>query len=249
MFGSASGSTGTHMEAGAAPRVASIATRAPRPRPRPILGEPQPEESPMPDSHPLASHRSATTRWTPTRVPCSAPARAATDPSRPDPQHLPHARAPPEALEALAGVRQPRAREVDAAAARARARDPAHRLAVPRRYEWGQHVVIGRRPGLSDDEIRAHRRGPDAPGWSAHRRALLRAVDELHDDAFLTDATWSGALAQLDKEQLIDCCSPSASTAWCRWRSTRSGCSSTTGWRGSAVDGVTFGRFYTTPSA
>ena len=48
-------------------------------------------------------------------------------------------------------------------------------------YEWGQHVVIGRREGISDEEVARIGAGPDAPGWSDHDAAVLRAVDELHD--------------------------------------------------------------------
>ena len=33
-------------------------------------------------------------------------------------------------------------------------------------YEWGQHVVIGKASGLSDEEITRISQGPDAPGWS-----------------------------------------------------------------------------------
>ena len=38
------------------------------------------------------------------------------------------------------------------------------------RYEWGQHVEIGRAAGLSDDEIARVADGPAATGWSAERR-------------------------------------------------------------------------------
>src|SRR5256885_6070053 len=49
-------------------------------------------------------------------------------------------------------------------------------------YEWGHHVRLGRRAGLSGEEIERVGAGPDADGWSDHDRALLRAVDELHRD-------------------------------------------------------------------
>src|SRR5438874_4156443 len=48
-------------------------------------------------------------------------------------------------------------------------------------YEWGQHVVVGRGAGLTDDEIARVAAGPDAAGWSADDALLLRAADELHD--------------------------------------------------------------------
>ncbi|MFQ5698151.1 MAG: carboxymuconolactone decarboxylase family protein [Myxococcota bacterium] len=71
-------------------------------------------------------------------------------------------------------------------------------------YEWGQHVGIARREGLSDEEIARVADGPDAPGWSQDDRWLLRATDELHRDAFVSDATWQALAARWKTEQLID---------------------------------------------
>jgi 4-carboxymuconolactone decarboxylase len=70
-------------------------------------------------------------------------------------------------------------------------------------YEWGQHVLIGRREGLEEADFDRLRRGPDAEGWSAHDRALLCATDELHGDAFVKDETWAD-LAWLSDEQKLD---------------------------------------------
>lgn len=83
-------------------------------------------------------------------------------------------------------------------------------------YEWGQHVEIARRAGITDDEIARIAEGPDAPGWDPFEATLLRAVDELHSDQTLTDATWlaltgepaltgESALAeQYDSQQVLD---------------------------------------------
>ncbi|MEA2624930.1 MAG: hypothetical protein QOD06_975 [Candidatus Binatota bacterium] len=71
-------------------------------------------------------------------------------------------------------------------------------------YEWGQHVRIGRRAGLTDEEIGRIPKGPDAPGWSELDRLLLRAADELHTDAFVSDATWSALAERYDTRQLMD---------------------------------------------
>lgn len=71
-------------------------------------------------------------------------------------------------------------------------------------YEWGQHVRIAKSSGLRDDEIARVARGPEAQGWSELERALLRATDELHADAFVSDATWQALSAHLDRQQLID---------------------------------------------
>jgi alkylhydroperoxidase family enzyme len=71
-------------------------------------------------------------------------------------------------------------------------------------YEWGQHVVIGKASGLSDDEIARIPQGPAAKEWSAADRALLRATDELHEDAFVSDATWAELAGRWSTEQLMD---------------------------------------------
>ena len=71
-------------------------------------------------------------------------------------------------------------------------------------YEWGQHAAIGRASGLRDDEIRCITEGPQAPGWSALDRLLLEAVDELHRDAMIGDATWNALAERLSTQQLID---------------------------------------------
>lgn len=71
-------------------------------------------------------------------------------------------------------------------------------------YEWGQHCVIGKREGLSDQEIRRIADGPDADGWSEVDATLLRAADELHDDSCISDATWAVLTRHYDTRQLID---------------------------------------------
>jgi alkylhydroperoxidase family enzyme len=71
-------------------------------------------------------------------------------------------------------------------------------------YEWGQHVLIGRKAGLSDEEIRRIKDGPDAPGWDRFDAALLRAADELHDDACITDTTWAVLAGRYDQRRLVE---------------------------------------------
>ena len=71
-------------------------------------------------------------------------------------------------------------------------------------YEWGQHVLIGRDAGLTDNEIRAIADGPEAGSWSELDRLLLRATDELHSDARISDQTWQALEGHLSTEQLMD---------------------------------------------
>lgn len=71
-------------------------------------------------------------------------------------------------------------------------------------YEWTQHVRIALDCGLSEAEIRNIRKGADAPEWTDAERALLRATDELVEDAFVTDATWTRLVAHFDQKQVLD---------------------------------------------
>jgi alkylhydroperoxidase family enzyme len=71
-------------------------------------------------------------------------------------------------------------------------------------YEWAQHVDIARRAGMTDDQIRAAKTGPETPGLSELERLVLQATDELHEDSHISDATWTGLAAHLDMKQLMD---------------------------------------------
>lgn len=71
-------------------------------------------------------------------------------------------------------------------------------------YEWGQHALIGRSAGITDEEIARIRSGPDAEGWSDDDATLLRAVDELHRDARISDQTWAALAGRYDERQLIE---------------------------------------------
>jgi 4-carboxymuconolactone decarboxylase len=70
-------------------------------------------------------------------------------------------------------------------------------------YEWTQHVVIGKRCGLSDDEIARIKQGASA-GWDAADAALIRAADELHAEQFVSDATWAALTAHFSEKQCMD---------------------------------------------
>jgi 4-carboxymuconolactone decarboxylase len=67
-----------------------------------------------------------------------------------------------------------------------------------------QHLILGRRAGLTDAELERVQFGPDAPGWSEEDADLLRAVDELHSDACIKDQTWTRLAARFDTAQLLD---------------------------------------------
>jgi len=71
-------------------------------------------------------------------------------------------------------------------------------------YEWGQHVVVGRAVGLSDDDVRRVAEGPDAGGWTPAEAAALRATDELHDLNTVTDSTWATLVEHFSDQQVLD---------------------------------------------
>jgi 4-carboxymuconolactone decarboxylase len=71
-------------------------------------------------------------------------------------------------------------------------------------YEWGQHVVIAKQVGISDAEIQRVTDGPQAAGWDPFDATLLTAVDELHDDAVISDATWAALAERYDDKQLLE---------------------------------------------
>ena len=72
-------------------------------------------------------------------------------------------------------------------------------------YEWGEHVAIGKnRAGLTSEEIARVQTGSSEPGWSDHDRALLKAVEELFDDAMISDETWQTLAKTMSEEQLIE---------------------------------------------
>ena len=70
-------------------------------------------------------------------------------------------------------------------------------------YEFGQHTVIGKRAGLTDEEI-ARLATEGTERWADPDAALVRAVDELVADHRIGDATWTELAGRLDEEQLID---------------------------------------------
>lgn len=71
-------------------------------------------------------------------------------------------------------------------------------------YEWGQHVRISESVGIEREAIDRAVAGAEADGWTPHEAALIRAVDELHDDSRISDATWDGLAASYDERQMIE---------------------------------------------
>jgi 4-carboxymuconolactone decarboxylase len=71
-------------------------------------------------------------------------------------------------------------------------------------YQWAHHAPTARKAGLAAGELRRIAAGPDAPGWDRFESVLLRAADELHVNAFVSDSTWNGLIARYDTHQMMD---------------------------------------------
>jgi alkylhydroperoxidase family enzyme len=71
-------------------------------------------------------------------------------------------------------------------------------------YEWGEHVRIGKRVGLTAEEIERVRTGSTALGWDENDRAILSAVEQLRENAMISDETWAVLARRLDERQLIE---------------------------------------------
>jgi alkylhydroperoxidase family enzyme len=64
------------------------------------------------------------------------------------------------------------------------------------RYEWAQHVLIGRRAGVEEDDLEQVRTGAGT--------LVNRAVDELETSSTLSDGTYAELAGELDERQLLD---------------------------------------------
>jgi alkylhydroperoxidase family enzyme len=71
-------------------------------------------------------------------------------------------------------------------------------------YMWRQHVASAGDHGVAPDEVMRVVAGPDAPGWSELEKAILRAADELLEDARVADGSWSVLASELDEREVMD---------------------------------------------
>jgi 4-carboxymuconolactone decarboxylase len=71
-------------------------------------------------------------------------------------------------------------------------------------FEWAAHTRIAEQNGVTAADIVRLAEGPEAAGWSREDATLVRAVDELHYDAFLSDPTWKSLAARFNTSQLMD---------------------------------------------
>jgi 4-carboxymuconolactone decarboxylase len=71
-------------------------------------------------------------------------------------------------------------------------------------YEFVQHIILGRRAGLSDTDLERLQQGPEAPGWDPLEAEVVRAVDELHVDGGIGQSTWERLTAHFSAIQIMD---------------------------------------------
>ena len=71
-------------------------------------------------------------------------------------------------------------------------------------YEWGEHVLVARKLGITREDTQRITEGSSAAGWTEHEQAILRGTEELHSDAMISDPTWATLSKTLDDKQLIE---------------------------------------------
>ena len=69
-------------------------------------------------------------------------------------------------------------------------------------YEWTQHVEIGLGAGLTEAEIERIKAGPDAKDWAERDRTILRVVDDLTTDFFVSAANWTALVFLTDRQKM-----------------------------------------------
>lgn len=72
------------------------------------------------------------------------------------------------------------------------------------RYEWGQHVDIGLRAGLTPEDIARVPLGANAPGWEPRIVTLMQACDEFHHDRMIAEPTWLELEQYYDAQHLLE---------------------------------------------
>jgi len=72
------------------------------------------------------------------------------------------------------------------------------------RYEWGQHVLIGRSVGLGPEHIHAVTLGANVPPWTECERLALRATDALLERHDIDDELWVQLAAKFDRKELME---------------------------------------------
>ena len=71
-------------------------------------------------------------------------------------------------------------------------------------YEWAAHRGLALAVGISEEELKQITVGSADPGWSEWDMTLLRAAEELHKNALITDETWEALSARYTKRLMME---------------------------------------------
>ena len=71
-------------------------------------------------------------------------------------------------------------------------------------FLWSKHQALAETAGLSKGERTRVVGGAGSDGWTPFEAALLRAADELHDDSFISAATWTTLAGRFGVHELMD---------------------------------------------
>ncbi|MDG2420642.1 MAG: carboxymuconolactone decarboxylase family protein [Gammaproteobacteria bacterium] len=71
-------------------------------------------------------------------------------------------------------------------------------------YEWAAHRGLALSVGISEQELRAITIGSTDPRWSGWDASLLRAAEELHLNALVSDETWAELSTRYTKRQMME---------------------------------------------
>jgi alkylhydroperoxidase family enzyme len=58
--------------------------------------------------------------------------------------------------------------------------------------------------GITSEEIARSTIGSAAPEWTDQERAIMRASEELHESAMISDETWDQLASRLSEAQLVE---------------------------------------------
>lgn len=71
-------------------------------------------------------------------------------------------------------------------------------------YEWGHHVPLARKAGVTEKELRCLARQNDAVAWNRHDTVLLSVADRLLDAGEVDDALWGRACDEWSESQILE---------------------------------------------
>jgi alkylhydroperoxidase family enzyme len=72
-------------------------------------------------------------------------------------------------------------------------------------FVFGEHIDLAKNhAGMTAEELDRITQGADAPGWSAHERAIIKGVEELISNHIVSDETWAELAKTWTERQLME---------------------------------------------